>query len=317
MAMFKRRIGFTLVELLVVIAIIGILIALLLPAVQAAREAARRSQCSNNLKQIGLALSNYENAFGTLPYGGISRSSGYGHSWWVRILPYVEHGAIEGMFDENGIHTGWLGNTGNVHNRDLLRDHWFEFMFCPSSTLPPYVLSDATHFYSNVMSPTYTGIAGAGDHPTTTDRAGHPSWGRVSSGGVLIMEECIPLREITDGASNTIAVGEQSEWCFDATGAEVDCRSDCFHGFPMGPAHDGWERAFNTTCVLHPINERSETALGVAGNCGPNTPILSAHAGGAQVLLADGSAHFLEENIGIYVLYNLANRDDGNALTDF
>ena len=317
----SRQKAFTLVELLVVIAIIGILIALLLPAVQAAREAARRAQCSNNLKQTGLALLNYESAFGRFPPGGLhTGTGGYGHSWWVRILPYVESANIHDMFDQGGHHTGWMGGDsfgGHAYNRDLFRDRFFAFMFCPSSNLPQYVLTDELHSKANVMSATYTGIAGAADHPSTTDRGGNASYGRICSGGVLVMHEGVSIRDISDGTSKTIMVGEQSGWCINTDGSNADCRSDCFHGFPMGPGPDGWERAFNTTCVLHRINERSMPALGVEGNCGSNRPIQSAHAGGAQVLLADGSVRFLEEDIELNLFYNLANRDDGNALEEF
>ena len=116
-----RRSGFTLIELLVVIAIIAILIALLLPAVQAARESARRTQCSNNLRQIGLALHTYESAAKALPPGGLYASSGYGHSWWVRILPNAEQNNIYNQFDFVGASTGWLGSGGNAKNRELLR----------------------------------------------------------------------------------------------------------------------------------------------------------------------------------------------------
>ena len=95
--------GFTLVELLVVITIIGILIALLLPAVQAAREAARRAQCQNNLKQVGLALLNYEAAHGMLPAGGLRLSNTYGWSWWIRVLPHLESDSlVAGLNYSNG-----------------------------------------------------------------------------------------------------------------------------------------------------------------------------------------------------------------------
>ena len=108
--------AFTLVELLVVITIIGILIALLLPAVQAAREAARRMQCANNLKQVGVALLNYEHACGTFPPGGLTLPSSCGHSWWVRILPYVEQENIFDQFEQNG-GSGWIGGTNAYANR--------------------------------------------------------------------------------------------------------------------------------------------------------------------------------------------------------
>ena len=159
--------AFTLVELLVVITIIGILISLLLPAVQAAREAARRMQCQNNLKQVGLGLLNYETANGMFPPGGLTPTYywAYGHSWWVRILPYVEQNNIFDSFDQANAYSGWLGTGGDAHNRDLLRNVQFPFMYCPSSTLPPLVLLGI----ANEQSATYTGISGATDHPTAID----------------------------------------------------------------------------------------------------------------------------------------------------
>jgi prepilin-type N-terminal cleavage/methylation domain-containing protein/prepilin-type processing-associated H-X9-DG protein len=319
LAVGREHPGFTLVELLVVIAIIGILIALLLPAVQAAREAARRAQCSNNLKQTGLAILNYESALGVFPPGGLSRP-GYGHSWWVRILPYYEQQQIEGLFDDKSATTGWVGGDawgGNVYNRNLFRDRFFAFMYCPSSTLPPYVLNVPDHNNADCMSATYAGVAGATDHPTAKDRGGVASQGRISWGGVLLINKVIGMRDVSDGTTNTLMVGEQSGWCVDDSGNKVDCRADCFHGFPMGPGNDGWERAFNTTCLLHKINERSYSALGIEGNCGSNRPIQSVHPGGAQVLLVDGSARFLEETMEIQVLYDLANRDDGHVFESF
>ncbi len=316
--------GFTLVELLVVIAIIGILVSLLLPAVQAAREAARRSNCSNNLKQIGLAMLNYESAAKTFPIGGLSTlSGGYGHSWWVRILPYIEEESTYQAFDQRSSVTGWLGTNGNDNNRDVLREMRFPFMRCPSSVLEDFVLqNDPPSNPAMVMSANYVGIMGALDHPTTRDKGPTPgAYGKLSWGGVLLMNDpaasnvtqvlAVPISAIKDGTSHTIVVGEQSKWCVDSYGNRRDCRSDCGHGFAMGPGNDGWERAFNLTCVIHPIGETYYDALGVAGNCGPNRPLQSAHGDGAQLLMADGSVHYLTGSLDIQVLYNLANRDDG------
>ena len=96
-----------------------------------------------------------------------------------------------------------------------------------------------------------------------------------------------------------------------------DCRSDCGYGFQMGIARDiniGWERQFNVTCVIHPIGETSYQAYGVAGDCGPNRPIQSAHPGGANVLMADGSGQFFSSSLDLQIVYNLANRDDGKKI---
>lgn len=324
------RRGFTLVELLVVIAIIGILISLLLPAVQMAREAARRSKCLNNIKQLGLAMHNYLGVYGVFPAGALSTSAGeFGHSWLVRILPYLEEETIYGEFDQSGPVTGRLvpdSQPWNRRNRDLLRDQIFSFMFCPSSSLDKLVLTNFGVENPNVMSSTYVGISGARDHATTRDKNPTGAPGYISWGGVLLAEPppatqpgqyvaasiAISTASIKDGTSRTMMVGEQSGWCTDDRGARVDCRSDCGYGFPMGVSRkDTWERQFNLTCVIHPIGEFSYLAYGVAGDCGPNRPLQSAHPGGAQVLMADASGQFIGMTTDIQVVYNLANRDDG------
>ena len=126
------------------------------------------------------------------------------------------------------------------------------------------------------------------------------------------------LISITDGTSNTIMVAEQSDWMVDpVTKALVNGRSECQHGFPMGTTSDGTQRQFQVTTVLHPINSKSTALLGVAadlGQCHANTPIQSAHSGGAQACCADGSVHFLSEAMEMQVLYNLANRDDRQVI---
>jgi hypothetical protein len=307
-----------LVELLVVIAIIGILIALLLPAVQGVREAARRVQCSNNVKQSALAMQNYASAYGVLPPGGLYPSApgsyGYGHSWWVELLPYLEQKNVYDRFDFASQHVGWVGFTAQPNNAALLQDLEIGALRCPSSSLPRMVnaLSD-----KRIMSATYVGVAGATNHRTARDKPpggtgiGLPAYGRISAGGVLILHRGVSVAEVRDGTSNTLAIGEQSDWCFDGMGNKMDCRSDCEHGFQMGPGNDGWERQFNLTTVLHGINEKSWSGVGIEGNCGANRPMQSAHVGGISAGFADGSVHFLSDGIEIQVLYGLSNRDDG------
>jgi prepilin-type N-terminal cleavage/methylation domain-containing protein/prepilin-type processing-associated H-X9-DG protein len=311
MVIRHQKNAFTLVELLVVITIIGILIALLLPAVQAAREAARRMQCQNNLKQIGLGLLNYESTYGTFPPGGMGPRTTFPSSWWVRILSYAEQNNI---YDRYKYSTGgWTGDGGNP-NHDLVKNTPFGFMFCPSSPLPQFVCTTATPFHaeSHIASATYAGISGATNHPTTKPYTCCSVSGEVSRGGALIPDQCVGIGQITDGTSSTIIVGEQSDWLSPG----IDRRSDCEHGFPMGASltYSGTvKRIFNLTSVRYGINMKSESD-GIGDNCGPNTPIQSAHAGGAHTLFADGSVQFLSASLDRGVLFNLANRDDGNPI---
>ncbi|MEA1951549.1 MAG: DUF1559 domain-containing protein [Planctomycetota bacterium] len=313
-----RKNGFTLVELLVVIAIIGILIALLLPAVQAAREAARRAQCSNNLKQIGLAVLNYESTYQCFPYRGKERAVPAAHepSWWVQLLPYLEHGALEKSLDKSEYFIRW-----NDQNRILLADEYFSFMDCPSSPLPDMVVDPYLYQGRNnkMMGAMYIAIAGAADHSTARNAAG--GMGKHSAGGVIQVEDRITVGNVSDGMSNTMMVAEQSDWCYDSSGNQQDCRSSAVYGWNFGPSYDGGSlyRPFNYTVVLHRINEKSWNATGIQGNYafGANRPIQSAHPGGAQVVLCDGAVWFLQESMEIQTLYDLANRDDGNPMGKF
>ena len=239
-----ERIGFTLVELLVVIAIIGVLVALLLPAVQAAREAARMAQCKNNLKQIGVALQNYHSAYARFPMGGQMNER---MSWWYFILPYHEESAI---FDALVTGEDFCGTPAFLANEDTMRNFSPPLWFCPSSTLgkfntrthppdPPY----------NVGVPTYAGIRGSVwrvseggeilDIDTTVSAPGY-NLGWVTNNGILYSHSDTKIADIQDGSSHTIIVGEQSDWGFALdTGAEFDIRSSHYDGAFWGGFNDG------------------------------------------------------------------------------
>lgn len=326
MALNKGKRGFTLVELLVVIGIIGLLVALLLPAVQAAREAARRTSCTNNLKQAALSAMNYESAITELPPGNLDAvQDGYGHSFWVYLLPYSEGNALYDTFDKVGIdsrHTGWLGGGSNQNcnlaNKALLGGVVMPMLFCPSSDLPKFPGLGHAYYGTNsnppstAMMATYTGIAGAVDHESVGEFLVLPTnvWSR---GGCLIRNESVALKKVTDGTSNTLLLAEQSDWLEDDyTGDLVDARSDGNHGFTMG-SRMGEDRTFNLTTVRHRINDKAGTLLGVAGNTGPNRPLQSVHSGGIFVASVDSSVKFLSEDTDLQVLFNLCNRNDGRV----
>ena len=347
----RLRQAFTLIELLVVIAIIAILIGLLLPAVQKVREAAARSQCQNNLKQWGLALHNFHDQRGALPYGtspgGIipnQITGGWGPSWMVHLLPFVEQQNQFNRFDMGG--TGAGGQFWNASpNCPALTGFNAKTLHCPSSPLPT---EGAAGNLSNGTAPptSYVGIAGATVDPANRFITASGTGGNIiNGGGVLTVSGAgrITLVGITDGTSNTIAIGEQSDYLFTANGTRLDIRGSQPHGFSMGfnqntipsaSASSGDTRSFNVTTVRFPINRKrgwsdsvapngccgacitgDTNTAGVCYNAGANTPLNSAHSGGINVSMADGSVRFLAESTPLLTLQQLSVRDDGAVVS--
>lgn len=213
-----RRTGFTLVELLVVIAIIGILVGLLLPAVQAAREAARRMQCSNNVKQLALALHNYESTHKKLPAGchssafprGGAGTHSFGSSFVGMILPFIEQSAAYNSLTWGGKSPGYVGEAapsgGNLNKPIAMGIR--PPTLCPS--FPPFGVQLNREQYNN-----YAGIAGAADMTSFTESrvftfTQGAGIAKASGGGLLGINSFTPFAAATDGLSNTMILGEQS-----------------------------------------------------------------------------------------------------------
>jgi len=157
-------------------------------------------------------------------------------------------------------------------------------------------------------------------HPTAGNYSlGNPAAGRICEGGMLICDRAIRPADIKDGLSQTMIVGEQSDWWVQSDGTLVDCGSGFDHGFCMGPSgglgpSGECSKPANMTCVLHGVGEKSYNAMGVFQG-GPNRPIQSAHPGGAMTLFCDGSVHFVTNSIDLVTLYNLVNRADGEIVS--
>jgi len=323
------RFGFTLVELLVVIAIIGVMVGLLLPAVQAARESARRMSCSNNLKQIGLGLHMYHDTYHTLPpgavfHGGETTSSPNGGainhrgSLHIRILPYIEQQAVYDAFDFR------FGTDGQqypptVNNGIRIVGTQINTFICPSDGMnvrlgghPTYVWpsnyqgnhgpSASISNNANCSCPLYSVFQGYSRAGTSAD---NPA-GLFTRNGWNF--QC-KFSAIPDGLSNTIMMGE--------------VRPEC-----SGHARTGWSNSNRWGIFTQiPINFDScyqdlatATAAGFDGcaaMCNWNAEVgyKSRHPGGAQFTMGDGSTRFIGETIDMWVYQYIGDRNDGKSVT--
>jgi prepilin-type N-terminal cleavage/methylation domain-containing protein/prepilin-type processing-associated H-X9-DG protein len=353
----RARSAFTLIELLVVIAIIGILIALLLPAVQKVRSAALRTQCQNNLKQIGLALHNFHDNNDRFPPGcardqapfGTSgtNGSGYGASWMAYILPFVEQDNLYRQLVFAG-GSGWEQTA----NGPVISDVVIPIYRCPASPLPMNC-EDPMHAPSdfnggharNVMAANYVGIAGADVSalPTETrvngganiNQATGGNGGNVSAGGVLFPNSKVSIAQILDGTSNTMVVSEQADFITTVNGSKQAWTASSRNGWMMGAASvgippnylpGGNNRAFNITTIRYPINLTVNNWPDSPGDCfdtgvcedfGGNIPLSSTHGGGVNALLADGSVRFVSQSTPLATLGGLATRDDGLVVPNY
>jgi len=303
---FGRR-GFTLVELLVVIAIIGILVALLLPAVQAAREAARRTQCVNNLKQIGLGLHNHHDTRGFFPPGTSQSQApfetgpagGWGTNWMVYILPFVEQAPLWDQLLKNGDINPTTGTVqaagtgyGQGFNGPILGPTRIKGYRCPSSPLP-LTTTGGIPGSGVMLRPNYVGIAGVAYNPQliigyTENRFMNPggaanccSGGILSNGGGLPPNLVQTFASLSDGSSNVMMVSEHGDFLqISPTLAKVAWTAAGPHGWTIGWGNQradmtngagsgGDNRAFNVTTVRWSINQKKWPQISdpVGGNC--------------------------------------------------
>ena len=324
----RARRGFTLIELLVVIAIIAILVALLLPAVQQAREAARRSQCKNSLKQIGIALHSYHDVHSTMPPGYVARNVNStnvvtstniapGFGWGTMILPFMDQAPLYESFDFSLDASDPLnlphGQTGIPT---------FRCPSDPSSERFKMVDNSGTTIQVNgsdleLATANYVGIIGY----SSLANAGNPD-----GPGVLYRNSKVNFRDITDGTSNTILAGERSsEHQFNKAmpSMKVASNSTWYAAIPGVSARNAGMMMMpmmteeSPSLILGHVGQPGGMQTNVHNNTNHIVHFSSRHVGGAHFLLADGHVIFLSENIAYDTFRYLGTRDDGEQLGDF
>jgi prepilin-type N-terminal cleavage/methylation domain-containing protein/prepilin-type processing-associated H-X9-DG protein len=314
-----RKRAFTLIELLVVIAIIAVLIALLLPAVQQAREAARRSQCKNNLKQIGLALHNYHDVAQKFPlnrHSGRNLPANFGSVGWIAmLLPYMDQAPLYASIDFSDQTNNLVnGSAQNVTARRRV----LPGLLCPSNPQPSTVINQGhggddwnsgldggrTDYVGNMgwMNAGHRdcplGIYGGNwNGAAWADQNIAGNTAMAGCNGVIGWQGCINIAAITDGTSNSLAVMEDMHW-----GTKAN---------PSVPQGDAlWMGAWAIHSTKMPIN------FDPAGDfrCDQWSSI---HVGGAHGLMADGSVRFVSENVAWQVRQGIGTRSGGEVVSDF
>jgi prepilin-type N-terminal cleavage/methylation domain-containing protein len=301
MSRSRSRAAFTLIELLVVIAIIAVLIGLLLPAVQKVREAAYRMQCSNNLKQLGLALHNHHDTWGHFPQGGGDPGTEnpavrrFYFSWTFHIYPYLEQGNLYKLLSPYDDFTDITSVPGGPALLKTLDTTPIKNFYCPTRRKVGLYHGDAV-----------------------TDYAGN--MGSNGSNGVIVLNNKVAygkvlMKNITDGTSNTLMVGERR-----VNLTDMFSGSDCYDNEPaVRPANDcdvlRKAQPSGTTWLGPALDVRIDTTancgyFGGGGLC----QFGSSHIAGIQGVMADGSVRFISYNVDALTFKNLCVRDDGQVI---
>ncbi len=320
----KRLVGFTLVELLVVITIIGILISLLLPAVQAAREAARRTQCSNNIRQICLALLNYESAVGCFPPGALNTNptlSDYTTyprtTWAIHLFPFMEQQNLYGRIDFSlpaGVGSALWTNPAMCQGAGAPTAVVIPGMLCPSDGL-----GGTLHHHEGVPGDfargNYAGFFGNLDYGSTAvpSTTGH----KPAAFGI---NRVVRISNIRDGTSNTLAIGEtltginsnddyRGVFWYDHAG----CSQIYTRYTPNTPSYDIFLSMWCSSATNQPT-QNLPCMAGASGDSTDTAATRSRHPGGVHVGLCDGSVHFVNDNIEL-TLWQALGSIVGNEAT--
>ena len=321
----RGRTGFTLVELLVVIAIIGILVGLLLPAVQAAREAARRMQCSNNLKQIGLAMHNYHDTFKVFPPGcvdsnpatnspGDADNNNNGIGWATFLLPFIEQSPLHDQIsnETGGFARSWQDKNADGSLGDAIDSAKviIDAFVCPSDPMDGINTDRSSFGKSNYL-------AIAGRSAVQMNSSGAPAGAK---NGMFFENSKRRMRDVTDGTSNTMFVSERTTQN-DRTGSGQCGGSDCpwAGGLWIGPRNigspAGWHTSLRLLDVTNVGGESLTYGLGRStATWGHDWIAKGCHPGGMQVTLGDGSVRFLTETIDLVTYRDLHTPQDGHVV---
>ncbi|NNJ24124.1 DUF1559 domain-containing protein [Alienimonas chondri] len=305
-----RRTGFTLIELLVVIAIIAVLVSLLLPAVQQAREAARKAQCKNNLKQIALAMHNYHGTSRSLPIGV---STAWGFTWTSAILPQLDQQPLQEAFPDPLSDSGWYGGTDARSEaiKTVMRHPVSTFM-CPSQSDGPTEPRDVNGLTGRAMS-SYS-VSTGGDAVSDNLTSGS-TIGMDTSDGLfhaVRMNTATPLgrvfgfKDVKDGLTQTVMVGEVIYELEPSPGCNICDRFLFF--MPNADSGNGSDFSEAMASTRFQINSDPAADMNAA-----EISFASSHSGGANVAMGDGSVQFIPDTIELDIWQGMGSRKGGEV----